>query len=132
MKRWVLFLLSMALLCGCSIRREDTEKMGDVDFTVVRKDEIPKEWLSVIEAEKEEEMNLTYTDGAYLYIAKGYGRQDSGGYSVSVTSCYETEQAVCVKTRLLGPSGQETTVNAETCPYLVIKVEMTEKYVRFQ
>lgn len=132
MRRWVWLLLSMALLCGCSVGREDTEKTGEVDFTVVRKDDIPKEWLTVIEEQKEEEMNLTYTDGAYLYIAKGYGRQDSGGYSVSVLSCYETERAVCVETRLSGPSGQETTVDAETCPYLVIKVEMTEKYVIFQ
>lgn len=124
----VLFLL----LTGCASSREATEKVRDIDYTVVPQEEVPEELFAKIQEKKEGPMRLTYTDGAYLYVAEGYGCKQSGGYSVTVEACYETRNGVYIKTRLLGPTKEEAREVAETFPYVVIKMEQIDKHVVFQ
>ena len=95
-------------------------------------DEIPEEFLAEIEASKEEPMMLTYGDKGYLYAARGYGVQDTTGYSVKVEQCYETENGIRVVTSLLGPEKEEKILKKKTCPYVVIKMEYTDKEVEFR
>ena len=46
------------------------------------------DWIDLRAAQeitlKAGEFKLTYTANGYLYIARGYGMQDTGGYSIQV------------------------------------------------
>lgn len=134
MRKWYLYILLAVIwlsLSACSIRKDDTKKLRDVEFTVVSPDEIPEELKVQIEAEKEEEFKLTYGEGGYLYIARGYGKRQTSGYSVEVAACYETEDLICTETELLGPPKEEEIQEQSTYPYVVIKIEYTDKNVAF-
>jgi hypothetical protein len=119
-------------LTACSVKTLHTEKLRDVEFTVVAEDDIPEELKTEIEEGKEEPLRLSYSDAGYLYAVRGYGKQETSGYSVTVDDCYETEDAICVETSLLGPAHGEEILETPTYPYIVIKMEYTEKQVIYQ
>lgn len=119
------------LLGGCSLQKEDTQKLRDIDFTVVDPMDAPEELTEDIDDKKEGIFKITYGDEGYLYIARGYGKQETSGYSVTVESCYESENAICVKTNLLGPPADGTVVEGATYPYVIIKIEYSDKNVVF-
>ena len=75
-----LLLSCVCLLGGCSDKGAE-EKVKDLEFTVVGQNEIPRELMDMIEQKKAEEFRLTYTSGEDLYIAVGYGEQQTGGFS---------------------------------------------------
>ena len=135
-KRHILLAFAAAALvclCGCTVITKDgNEKVRDIDFTVLAEDNIPDELKQVIEEKKEKEFKLTYQDNGFLYICVGYGRQPTGGYSISVTELYETENAVYVHTNLLGPSAGENKAESPSYPYIVVKLEKTDKAVVFE
>ena len=113
-----LFLLGllMGVLSGCSMMREDTKKVKDVDFTVVEEEEVPEELKTKINEQKDDVFRLTYEDSGYLYLAVGYGSQPTGGYSVTVNELYETNNTIQMKTGLLGPSKTEEVTQNVTYP----------------
>ena len=119
------------LASGCTIRKEDTEKLRDIDFTVVESEDVPEELRDIIQEKQENETKLFYADEGYLYVVRGYGKQDTSGYSVEVRDCYETENTICVETNLLGPPKGEEVVDKPTYPCVVIKMEYSEKDVIF-
>ncbi len=119
------------LASGCTIRKEDTEKLRDIDFTVVKSEDVPEELRDIIQEKQENETKLFYADEGYLYVVRGYGKQDTSGYSVEVRDCYETENTICVETNLLGPPKGEEVVDKPTYPCVVIKMEYSEKDVIF-
>lgn len=134
MRKWYLYILLAVIwmsLSACSIRKDDTKKLRDVEFTVVNQDEIPEALKAQIEAGKKEEFKLTYGDSGYLYIARGYGERKTSGYSVEVAACYETKDLICMETELLGPPKEEEIKEQSTYPYVVIKTEYTDKNVAF-
>ena len=94
-----LLLSCVCLLGGCSDKGAE-EKVKDLEFTVVGQNEIPKELMDMIEQKKTEEFRLTYTSGEDLYIAVGYGEQQTGGFSISVPEFYLTENSMVIKTEL--------------------------------
>ena len=128
----LLLSLGLLVLTACSVKKTEEERLRDVEFTVLDHDEIPEEFLAEIEASKEEPMMLTYGDKGYLYAARGYGVQDTTGYSVKVEQCYETENGIRVVTSLLEPEKEEKILKKKTCPYVVIKMEYTDKEVEFR
>lgn len=134
-KRFLLSVLA-GMIClaatACSVEKVSEEKLKDLEYTVVASDEIPEELMTQIEEEKKEPMTLTYGDKGYLYIAKGYGAQETSGYSIEMKELYETENSICFKTELLGPDKSEQILETETYPYIVVKIEENEKYVVFQ
>ena len=132
LKKFILLFMSVMLLSGCSMQSDDNKKLEDIEFTVLSEDEIPDELKTQIEEKKQEEFKLTYSDDANLYIARGYGKQESGGYSISVDELYFTENAVFFKTSLIGPSASEPVENSESFPYVVVKMELTDKNVVFE
>lgn len=134
MKKYMPFLLILCFLVftGCSVKKTNTEKIRDIEFTVVEEESIPTELKSEIEEKKTEPFRMTYTDGGYLYIAKGYGTRETSGYSVEADECYETANAIYIHTNLLGPSNEEKTVEAKTYPYVVVKMENIDKNVVFK
>ena len=58
--------------------------------------------------------------------------QSTGGYSISVEELYETADAVYIHTGLIGPAKGELVAEAESFPYIVVKVEYTDKRVVFE
>lgn len=128
----ILLLLCILMLSACSFEKTDTKKLRDIEFTVINPQDIPQELAGQIEKNKTAPFQLTYGDSGYLYIARGYGTKDTSGYSVEVPECYEGTNAIYVKTNLQGPSKQEEVLSRPTCPYVVIKIEYTDKNVLFQ
>lgn len=135
MKKIILAILCITLLfstTACSAEKLSTEKLRDIDFTVVKEADIPEEFSTVIEEKQVSPFKLTYADQGALYIAEGYGEQSTSGYSIEVTECYETKNAIYVHTNLIGPAKEEEIVEAATYPYIVIKLEFIDKNVVFQ
>lgn len=135
MRKYISFLISVIMLvslCGCTARKSSTEKIKDLEFTVLKEEEIPKELKVVIDERKSEVMKEVYTDGNWIYIAEGYGEKKESGYSVEVDACYETANAIYVHTNLLGPSKEETVVKTTVYPYVVVKLEYIDKHIVFE
>lgn len=124
MKKWkIVFLWSFMalaiLLSGCGKKQETVEKVRDLELTVVAEDMLPEELLKVVAEKKNLPFKFTFQDGGYLYICIGYGEQESGGYSITVEDLYLTENAVYVKTRLLGPAADVPIDGVKSYPYIV-------------
>lgn len=129
----VIFLCSLLFTAGCELTNGDkTAKVKDLDFTVVEEADLPEELKSLIDEKKKEPMKLTYSNKEYSYIVVGYGEQRSGGYSISVDELYLTENAVYIKTTLIGPKADEKVTQAATWPFVVVKMELRGEAVVFE
>ena len=132
MKKWCLVVLTMCILAGCGVQTQDEERLSDLEFTVLAPENIPEELRNVLEEKKASPFKVTYEDEGYLYICIGYGEQQTSGYSIVVEDLYQTSNAVCVYTELLGPGKGEETAEATTCPYMVLKLQDIDKPVIFK
>ena len=124
--------LGISLLLGGCIVQQGKEKMEDLEFTVMRIQDVPSALQEQLEQKKEEDFKLTYSDNEYLYIARGYGIQETGGYSITVNDCYVAENAICVKTTLNGPKVGEQVEKSPSCPMIVLKTELRSEPVVFE
>ena len=136
MKRWgviltAICLLAISLIAGCKKSDEAEGKVRDLDFNVVGQSEIPQELMEIINQKKAEPFRLTYSSGDALYIAAGYGEQKTGGYSISVPQLYLTDNSIVIKTELTGPEKAEQAGPAASYPFIVIRMEMSDKPVVF-
>ena len=128
-----LLVCSVALaLSGCVTKIDSEHKLSDLEYTVVPDVDVPEELKPEIEQKQKEEFYLTYADQGYLYLARGYGAQPTSGYSISVSELYETKNAICFQTSLMGPKQGEETKEVETYPYIVVKMEYMDKEVVFE
>lgn len=125
-----LSLLVIAFLTGCGIGEKEEERTN-VEFTVVDEERLPEELKKIVEEKKAEAFKLTYADGGYLYLCVGYGKQETGGYSITVDDLYATENAVYVDTNLIGPKEAEGKGNNPSYPYIVVKIPFVDKTVVF-
>lgn len=121
----------LLILTGCVSRPQKTEKLRDLEFTVLNKEDVPEELKEQILQNQDMPFRLTYTDQGKLYIAEGYGAQLKTGYSVEVTGLYETANAIYIHTNLLGPQKGEETKEITTFPYVVVMLEAIDKTVIF-
>ena len=118
---------------GCAVEKEDEGKVRDLEFTVVSQEEQPDTLRDVIEEKKEKPFQISYTRGEDLYIAVGYGEQESSGYSISVNELFETENTIVIDTTLIGPQTSEQAAQVASYPYVVIKTEgIADKTVEFR
>lgn len=124
-------VLPLCMFGGCSKEKEEYTKTGEVDFTVVEEADVPKELLEVIKEKKSDPFSLTYLAEDALYLAKGYGEQPSGGYSVAVEELFQAKEGICFKTTLIGPAADEKVTTAVTHPYIVVKLQPMETEVHF-
>lgn len=132
MKKVAVILVFMFLLCGCSVQKDDMKKLREIEFTVVDEMKIPVELKQYIEEEKEEPFEIVYGDEGYLYLAKGYGTKETSGYSIEVKECFETSNIIYMETNLLGPRKKEEIQEEESFPYIVLKIEYSDKSVVFE
>ena len=131
MKRIKMFLTVIAvttLLSGCSFGTIEEQKTPDVTYEIVKKEEIKEAgkkemWISYADTGKEE---------TYLYVVRGYGTQQTTGYSIEVNACYETVDTVVIRTTLQGPEKKEKIHKKKTYPYIVIKIPYTEKQIIYE
>ena len=124
-------LLPLCMIVGCGKEKEEYTKTGEAEFTVVEEADLPKELLDVIKEKKSEPFKLTYKAEDALYLAKGYGEQPSGGYSIAVEELFTAKEGLCFKTTLIGPAADEKVTTAVTYPYIVIKLQPMEAEVHF-
>ena len=120
-----------AMLSACGGETEKEEDRNNLEFTVVSEDRLPDELKEILDQKKESAFKLTYADEGYLYICVGYGKQESGGYSVTVNELYETDNAIYVNTNLLGPKAGSSPGTSPSYPYIVLKIEFRDKTVVF-
>lgn len=118
------------MLLSCKFEKLSTDKTKDIEFTVVPENEIPQEVMNIIEEKKNSEFKVAYSDPEYTYIIIGYGKQDYQGYTINIENLYETENAVYVQTNFKGPE-EYSNIQSETYPYIVIKIESTNKNIIF-
>ncbi|HHT98420.1 MAG TPA: protease complex subunit PrcB family protein [Clostridiales bacterium] len=117
-------------LSGCKAKDSNLKKIQDLEYTIVEEADIPEALLTYIDDKKENPFKLSYSNENDLYIVIGYGKQLSGGYSITVDELYESEENIIIKTNLVGPSKEETNESV-TYPYIVLKIKFTEKKPEF-
>ena len=127
----VIVSIMAAMLSACGGETEKEENRNNLEFTVVSEDRLPDELKEILDQKKERAFKLTYADEGYLYICVGYGKQESGGYSVTVNELYETDNAIYVNTNLLGPKAGSSPGTSPSYPYIVLKIEFRDKTVVF-
>lgn len=128
----IILITGILLAAGCSAVQNKEEKIKDLEFTVLGEDAIPEETKVMIEEKKEQPFKFTFADEGYLYICTGYGKQKTGGYSITVDSVYLTDNAIYVDTNLLGPTDEDADKESPSYPCVVIKMEYIEKSVVFE
>ena len=128
-----LVTILLCLMVGiCIVGCGEEEKIRDLDFTVISPDCAPEELLAEIEGKKQEEFQMSFQDGNYLYLCVGYGEQKTGGYSICVKDLYLTGSSICLDTTLLGPKHtDENKHSAKSYPYIIIKMEYIDAVVIF-
>lgn len=134
LKKWIcLWGLVFALfsLGGCSLNTDTKEKGEPLEFTVLSQEEIPKELEEILETKKQEEMMMSYQLDGWLYFVRGYGKQESGGYSIAVNGVFLSGDQIHVDTTLIGPSTESEKSKEPSYPYVVIKTEYMEKQAIF-
>lgn len=146
-KRAIIICLASAvlLLGACQVIEKGEADGTAVKYTIVDEEKVPQEMKECISKMEGKPFQITYKEGDWLYIGQGYGRQKKQGYAIRVDSCAESEDAIYVKTTLLGPGSDEVSENGEekenVCmregklskdPYVVWKMGGNEKQVIFR
>ena len=124
----LLFLL--CLLSGCSIEKVRAQNGVKPEYTVMKETDFPDKVKELIAENKESEFQLTYQDGSWLYLIKGYGKQKTGGYSIQIEDLSLWENAIHLQTVLLGPE-EEDLKDDPSYPYLVVRMKYREEPVIF-
>lgn len=127
---FMLLCLSAVIINGCSVEKIQEEKRGEVDFTVVSELEMTDPIKQIVEERKTAPFKVTFSDNEYTYILIGYGKQNYAGYSITVKELYESDNAVFIRTEFSGPKEYQERQH-ETFPYIVVKIEYTDKNIIF-
>lgn len=127
-----IFFFLVILLQGCKVQIVPQEERSEVLFSIISKECIPESLAKLIEERKEEEMKITYVDQGNRYIVIGYGKQDSGGYSIYIKDLYKTENALYVDTCLMGPKEKSKKQETTSYPMIVLRISEMGLPVVFQ
>ena len=128
----LMIVITAVSITGCKAEDTDIKKIKDLEFTVVEDADLPGELKEIIDEKKEEPFKLSYSNKDNLYVVVGYGKQNSGGYSIAVDQLYLTSNAVYIDTNLIGPSQDDLVSQGVTYPYVVVKLEFRDESVVFE
>ena len=127
----IFFLISLLYFTiGCEKKEE--KKTSSVDFTIVTESDMPKDLKKLIKERRKNPFELSYSDGSYLYIIKGYGKQETSDYSIIVNDFYLSGDNLVFDTDLTGPGKDSNTTGKASYPDIVIKTEYIENSIIFQ
>lgn len=129
---FLLFVMWLGFLAGCAQGTEKPEKIKDVEYTVQEESLVPEELLAKMKEKQKEPFQMTYVTDGYLYIARGYGAQETSGYSIRVTDLYEAAEGLVFSAELIGPAKDEPVLKVETYPYMVVKLKDMGLDILFQ
>lgn len=125
-------VILMTVMSGCKMIKVENVRVEDLDYTVVREMDIPEQLMSMIQEQKAEPFEVTYEHEGYLYVARGYGKQETGGYSITVSDLYLGKNAIYIEMDLVGPETTEQKTAGVSYPYIVLKLEGRTEPVFFQ
>lgn len=136
MKKWLtwLFTLSLGLtllLAGCTLTEKKEITGEPLDFTVVPAEDVPDELKTILEANKESEMMISYRIGDYLYIIRGYREAGDRGLRIAVDQLHPCGGRHSFSSTLMGPDAGEEIPKEPSCPYVVVKLPWLEQEVFF-
>ena len=114
------------------VKKKKKKKTSSVDFTVVTDSDIPKELKKLIKERRKNPFELSFSDGSYLYVVKGYGKQQATDYSIIVNDFYMSEDTLVFDTDLSGPEKESNTSQKPSYPYIVIKTRYIENSIVFK
>ena len=136
MRRFGAGILLLVLLCcllgGCSIEKVRAGDGVKPEYTVMKEEDFPEKVKELINENKEEEFQMTYQDQGYLYLLKVYGKQETEGYSIQIEDLSQRENAIHIKTVLMGPEDEEKLTDEPSYPCLVVKMKYREEPVIFE
>lgn len=129
-RTWIVSIILLGILLvlgmqmqGCKFKIiPEEQEHREVEFAIVSEECIPEEVRTIIESRKDEEIKLTYADGDDRYIIIGYGKQNTGGYSIYIKDLYATENALYVDTCLLGPKKENKGKDVPSYPVMVLQI----------
>lgn len=127
----LLVCLAVFALSGCDGEKETGDRGKDLDYTVVPTADCPADFLTEIQKKKINPFQMTYDDGAYCYLAVGYGEQETNGFSIKVLGLYERGDNICFETSLVGPEEDQVVSSKPSTPYLVVKTQRTDRKIDF-
>lgn len=85
----------------------------------------------MIKERKDSAFELSFSCEGELYIVKGYGKQLSPEFSITVNELYLSDNYIVFDTELYGPKN-ETKSKAKSYPYIVVKTEYINKSIVFK
>ena len=135
MKKWTAGILLIVMCCslwGCSIEKVRAKDGVKPEYTVMKEEDFPDKIRELVEQNREKEFQMTYQDNGFLYLMKGYGKQETGGYSIQVQDLSLWDNAIHLETMLLGPEEGEELTGEPSFPCLVIKMKYREEPVIFE
>ncbi|MEI3411820.1 MAG: protease complex subunit PrcB family protein [Blautia sp.] len=117
---------------GCRFVKIEEEPHRALKYSIVKREDVPREILAMIQEKKEKEFEFTYQSGKELFLVKGYGRQLCGGYRISVEELGCTSDAIYFHTKLLGPTKENAAFSTPSYPYIVVKMTYRKAPVIFE
>ena len=111
--RVLLAAVILMLLASCRITDVSEGERKELSYAIDQ----------ILRRKKESAFQMAYESGDDLYILRGYGKQKSGGFSIQIEEVSKSENAVFVRTKLVGPAAKEEQKGAASCPYVVLKTK---------
>ena len=128
----VLLLLMMVISCGEKPTPKRTyESMQDAVYEIVSGSNVPHKVNEKIFKERDKGFGFSYRDNEGMYIAFGFGRQNTGGFSIQLAAVKENEDEILIEAKLIAPAPEEVVSTSPSYPYMILKMEDTEKNVEF-
>lgn len=116
----LILLWGLLSLTGCKKETDNLEKVKDLAFTVTAEENIPEELLKTLQEKQTDGFKVTYQDNGFMYLCRGYGEQETGGYSIVVESLYETANAIYFDTTLKGRYREKMGERRKAFPILIL------------
>ncbi len=128
----ILLLTAVLVSCGKQEAPKRTyENMQDAVYEIVSGSEVPHKVNEKIYKEREKGFGFSYRDNEGMYIAFGFGRQNTGGFSIQLVAVKENEDEILIEAKLIAPAPEEVVSTSPSYPYMILKMEDTSKNVEF-
>lgn len=134
-KKWsklLCLIITGIVVTGCAGKTQPKDKLRDLEFSVLDEKDIPEPLMEVIQKNLKTEMKLSYQKDGELYLARGFGEQPTGGYSIAISQVYLAEDGIHGKFQLIGPEHGEKLTETPSYPYVVIQMEDLEESIHFE